>query len=100
MDKLDKESFLMPYYIHEYDMEREDRKHKRSFILILVLIAYSFLMTALFIASNYYWIEYEKSFTDVVTTTQTVEQDSGEYGSNSFVGGDYYGEAESDNDNN
>lgn len=98
----DEKLMTIPFVVHEYDMEREERKHKRSFIIILVLITYSFLMTAVCIASNYYWIEYEKSFVDTVTTTQTVTQDSGDGGTNSFkgdfIGGDYYGETDSYND--
>ena len=91
----------VPLVAFESALEREDRKHKRAFILNIVLVIYAFLMTALFVASNYWWIEYEKQFEDIVTTTttQTITQDS-EGGSNTyngdFIGGDYYGETDSD----
>ena len=93
----------IPLAVHESDMEREDRKHKRMFILIIVLITYSFLVTAVMIASNYWWIEYEKSFQDEVTTTITQE---GEADGNGTVllnnGGDLnYGyESEADGNDN
>lgn len=70
----------IPLAVHESDMEREDRKHKRMFILVIILITYSFLVTAVMIASNYWWIEYEKSFTDEVTTTITQEGEASESG--------------------
>ena len=98
----DLELLQIPLAAHESDMEREDRKHKRAFILNIVLIAYAFLMTALFVASNYWWIEYERSFADEVTTTITQE---GEADGNGTVllnnGGDLnYGESETDGNDN
>lgn len=66
---------------------------KRLWILVFVLI---FLL----IGTNTAWIIYENKYEDTVTTTQTVTQDSGDGGSNTFsgdfYGGDNYGET---NDN-
>ena len=55
------------------------------------------LTIVLLFASNAWWVWRDSQFEDVVTT-QTVEQDTDGGGDNSFVGGDYYGSAESDND--
>lgn len=101
MDK-NLELVQIPLAVHESDMEREDRKHKRNFILNIILIIYAFLMTVLFVVSNCMWIEYEKQFEDVVTTT-TVTQEGDADGSGVVLlnnGGDLnYGEGET-NDNN
>ena len=83
---------------HEEDMARMERQVERSDKnankwFIAWLITFLFLM-----ATNFGWIVYESQFQDVVTT-QTVKQDSGDGGSNEFIGGDYYGETDS-NDNN
>lgn len=84
----------IPLACHENDMEREDRKHKRLWILILVLIV-------ALVGSNVGWIYYESQWEDVVTetNTQTITQDSGDGGSNTyngdFLGGDYIGETNS-----
>lgn len=83
----------MPVSAHEADMEREDRKHKRNFIIILVLIL-------ALLASNGAWIWYESQWEDVVTTvTQEGEAD----GDGTVLlnnGGDMnYGESETDSNN-
>lgn len=77
----------------ESAMAREDRKNKRLWILVIILLVMLF-------SSNAGWIWYESQFEDVVTTTQTVTQDTGsEGGTNTFTGdfygGDYNGEANS-----
>ena len=79
----------MPVSAHEADMEREDRKHKRNFIIILVLIL-------ALLGTNFGLIWWENQWEYVETTqTQTITQDSGEGGSNTyngdFIGGDYSG---------
>lgn len=56
------------------------------------------LTIILLVASNGLWFWRESQFADVVTT-QTVEQETDGDGDNTFVGGDMYGSAESDNDN-
>jgi len=72
----------VPYAV----LELEDRKHKRLWVVILVLIV-------ALLGTNAGWIYYENSFEDVVTTTQEITQDSGDGGSNTyngdFIGGDY-----------
>lgn len=78
---------------HEAEAARWERANKRLWIVILVLII-------LLAGSNGAWIWYESQFEDVVTTTQTVTQDTGSGNGNNtftgdFIGGDYYGEANS-----
>lgn len=85
---------MIPYVVHESDMARQERTIKKLWILCIVM----FLSL---IATNAGWIYYESQWEDVVTTTtQEVEQDAEGDGSNTFVGGDYYGEAESKNNQN
>ena len=81
----------IPYVAYEAAIARLDHTNKRLWILILVLIAViGFLI----------WRDMQ--YEDVVTT-ETVTQDSGDGGSNTFtgdfVGGDYYGETNSNTDN-
>ena len=85
----------IPYVVHEGDMSRMERINKRLWILCIVI----FLALVI---TNAGWIYYESQFEEVVTTTtQEVEQDADGIGSNTFVGGDYYGETKSeDNENN
>ena len=83
----------IPYIVHESGMARQERTIKRLWILCI-------LMFIALIATNAGWIYYESQWEDVVTTTQEVEQDADGFGSNTFVGGDYHGEAESKNNDN
>lgn len=64
-----------------------ERTIKRLWIVILVLIV-------LLVGTNVAWLVYESSFEEIVATEQTVTQET-EGGNNNFVGGDYYGEANS-----
>lgn len=82
----------VPYIVHEGDMARLERTNKRLWIL-------SILLVVLLVGTNAGWIFYESQFEEVVTTTETyqdVSQDA-DNGSNTFIGGDYYGETESQN---
>ena len=83
----------IPYYLHEGEMARQERTIKRLWILCLIMV---FLL----VGTNAGWLWYESQFEDVVTTEtyQDVTQDA-ENGINTFVGGDYHGEAESQNGN-
>ena len=84
----------IPYVVHESEMSRLERTVKRLFILCLVLIIVA-------VGTNAYWIWYESQWQDEVIT-QEIRQDSGEGGSNTYsgkiIGGDYYGEADDQND--
>ena len=91
----------IPMVVHESDMEREDRKHKRLFVLIVFLITYSFLVTATLIATNYWWIEYENSLCDEVTTTITQSGEASDTGTILLnTGGNLTYGNESDTDSN
>lgn len=82
----------VPYIVHESAMARQERNNKRLWIVVIILIA-------ALILTNAAWIYYESQWEVVeTTTTQEVEQTTDGVGSNSFVGGDYYGSAESEND--
>lgn len=77
---------MVPYIVFEGEMARSERKHKRDFIVILVLII-------ALVFSNAAWIYYESQFVDEATT---VTQDN-ENGYNNFIGNDgdiYNGEAD------
>lgn len=74
------------FIAHEAMMARMERTIKRLWILLIILIV-------ALIASNAAWILYESQYEDsAVTITRTVTQDA-ESGSNQYIGGDYYGEA-------
>ena len=95
-DKCTKNSTVaeIPFIVYEAEMERNDRQFKRMWIALILLII-------LLVFSNALWIWYTKQFEraeTTTTTTQTVEQEAQD-GDNQFVGGNYYGETESDNDN-
>jgi hypothetical protein len=86
--KAENTNVTVPYVVHESAMARSERHNKRLWIVILVLIS-------ALIGTNLAWIIYENSYEDYVIT-QEVEQDA-ENGTNNFVGGDVYGEAENQN---
>lgn len=81
---------VMPIAQHEKDQNRLTKIIKWLIAIIVILIV-------LLVGSNIAWIVYENSFEDYVIT-QDVEQDA-DNGTNNFVGGDYYGEAEDKNNN-
>ena len=76
----------IPYIAFESELARQERQTKRLWIICIILIA-------CLVLTNVGWIIYESQF-ETITTTQNVEQDA-ENGNNSFIGGDNYGEAES-----
>lgn len=82
------QSITVPYVAHESDMARSERHNKRLWVVILVLII-------ALLGTNIAWIIYENSFDDYVIK-QDVEQDA-DNGTNNFVCGDVYGEAENKN---
>lgn len=70
--KASKSPETMPYVAHEAAMARNERKEKRMWIIILVLI-FSLIGT------NAGWLYCESQFEDVTTTT-TYESDSSDGG--------------------
>ena len=80
----------IPFVAHEKEMERKDRTERRLWIIIILLIV-------LLVGTNGAWIWYESQFETVYQEEyieQDVEQSADDGGSNNFVGGDYYGDAE------
>lgn len=87
-----------PEMVSRYAMEelaaRQGIASRRSYILNIILVLLLF-------ASWVGFFVYESQFEDVVKTeTQEVEQHADGSGNNSFVGGDYYGDTESQNNQN
>lgn len=72
-----------------HDQEKKDERVK-WFIVVLVLLFLLF-------GSNAAWIVYEAQY-QKVQVSQEVEQDAYGDGENTFVGGDYFGAAEGEND--
>lgn len=80
------EESSIPYIVWESEKAREERRHKRSFIIILVLII-------ALLGSNAAWLYYESQW-----ETVSVEQEN-DGGNNNYIGNDgdiYNGKAESD----
>ena len=83
---MNEKELTVPYIVYEGEMARAERRNKRNFILILVLII-------ALVLSNAGWIYYESQFVDEVTT---ITQDN-ENGYNNFIGNDgdiYNGETD------
>lgn len=76
----------VPYLVHEEFLARQERTIRRLWILCIIIFVF-------FVISNSLWIYYESQFQTSVVT-QEVTQDNSD-GSNTFIGGDYNGEAES-----
>lgn len=83
----------VPFKVYESAQARADERFKKMWIIIITLIV-------LLVGSNFGWLVYESQYQDVVTTTQTVSQNTADGGNNSnyFYGGED-GAASSDNNN-
>lgn len=81
---------FIPFAVYDCEVARNERTFKRMWIALILLIL-------LLVGSNVGWLIYESQF-ETVEVYQEVEQEA-EDGTNNFVGGDYYGEAE-DKDSN
>ena len=86
-EELERKPETIPYIVHESALARAERTIKRMWVLVILLII---LLTA----TNAGWIWYESQFEDVY---QEVTQDA-ESGTNTFVFGDHYGEANGKNE--
>lgn len=91
---MDENNLTVPYVVLESERARQEkgRKHERTLWFIVVIV----LLLLLF-GTNAAWINYEAQFSKE-EITQEVWQDA-ENGINRFVGGDYYGDTESENYN-
>jgi len=82
---------VVDYLVFEQSQIRAERAHRRSFIIILVLIV-------ALIGTNAGWVYYESGNQDIVTTIEA-EQDGS--GTNYVSGGDIsYGAESQDNNTN
>lgn len=83
----------IPYIVHESTIATMERVNRRLWIVVIILIL-------ALVGTNAGWIYYESQWSVVEesTTMQEIAQDSGDGGSNNlhFVGGDYYGNTESE----
>ena len=78
----------VPYIVHEASMARMERQAKRLWITVLTLIV-------ILVATNGAWIWYESQFSDIETTIESGQDDSGV---NIVSGGDLdYGAESKDN---
>lgn len=76
----------LAYLVYESSMARMERTIRRCFITM-------FLLIALLLATNVGWLIYESQF-----ETEAVQIEAEQDGdNNSVVGGNYYGQAESQN---
>lgn len=81
---MNEKELTVPYIVYEGEMARAERRNKRSFILILILIV-------ALVLSNAAWIYYEAQW-ETVSVTQKNED-----GYNNYIGNDgdiYNGEAD------
>jgi hypothetical protein len=84
----------VPFKAYESAQARADERFKKLWITIIILIL-------LLVGSNFGWLIYESQYEDVVTTTQTVSQNTSEGGANSnyFYGGEDGNTGSNDNNN-
>ena len=81
----------VPYIVHEQDMARMQMANRRLWIALLLAM--------LIIAGSWAgFFIYESQYEDVYQT-QTVDQEADGDGYNQFIGGDFYGDATENNNN-
>ena len=82
---------VVDYLVYEQAQVRADRKDRRSFIIIIILII-------ALVGTNVGWVYYDNQFTDIQTTSIEAEQDGSEV--NIVSGGSVnYGAESKDNNN-
>jgi hypothetical protein len=84
----------VPFSAYESVQARAEERFKKMWVTIIILIL-------LLVGSNFGWLIYESQYQDVVTTTQTVSQNTSEGGANSnyFYGGEDGNTGSNDNNN-
>lgn len=84
----------VPYIVHESAMARAERANKRWF--------WAWLITLLLLVGAVVWYIWWRGQWEVKekTVSYEVEQQAERNGNNSFIGGDYYGFAESESNKN
>lgn len=80
----------VPFVAFESVCTRLERNNRRLFIICIALLV-------ALLATNIGWIAYEAQY-QTVSYEQEVQQEATENGNNVFVGGDAYGDADSQNE--
>lgn len=87
------EMVSIPYAVYESQQERNDRAHRRLWIIVIILVI-------ALLGTNIAWLAYESQFETVTSDTDSTvisvaQENSGE-GDNYFIGnnGDINGEAD------
>ena len=85
------EEKVIPYYVHEGEMARQERHIKRLWILCIIIFV-------ALIATNAGWIWYESQFEDIVMTQEGTTDDGGNVTLSGVGNGtiNNYGEGEAD----
>lgn len=83
--------------IPAYALDIINANHNSTLNKLWVLV---FVLVILLVGTNAGWLVYESRYEDVVTATQTVTQDSGNGGNNTFTGDFYGGGEDGKTDNN
>ena len=90
MENRTEETAMIPFYVHEGEINRLERINKRFFTLLLIVFF-------AFIGTNAGWIIYESQYED---TTITQDVDTGEGAAIiSGTGNVYYGQNQTDGEN-
>ena len=77
-------------FIIESALAKLEKANTRLWVVVIILIV-------ALLGTNAGWIWYESQFEDIVTTTQTVTQETKDGGDNivgDFIGGDYNGKTD------
>ena len=78
LDKKDR-PLEVPYIVHESTVDRLERAAKRLWILCIVIFI-------AFVASNAFWIWYDKQYSDIVTTQEVSQEATADGNSNIHMG--------------
>lgn len=90
---MDEKMATVPLVAHEGMMTRMERTNHRLWILCIFLVI-------CLVASNVAWVIYESQFEYYdETTTQEVTQQADGDSTNRFIGGDYVGDTDGENNN-
>lgn len=79
------------YVVYESTMARLERSIKRLWILCIILVL-------LLLTTNLAWLIYDKQYEYSISET-TIEQEGTSNTIETFIGGDYNGEAKNNNNN-
>ena len=87
----------VPFAAHEMDMARMERANERLSLTNKRMWALTLILFILFLGTNAAWLYRESQMEVIETTTTEIEQETDGGGNNYVIGGDYNGEAKSEN---